>query len=75
MELADYKYLAVDPEMLGGQPYLKGTRLSAAFVLSCLSQGLTVDQISETYVPITEEAVSEVLKLAAEVLDGGRVAA
>jgi uncharacterized protein (DUF433 family) len=45
MELADYRYLAVDPEMLGGQPYINGTRLSAAFVLSCLSQGLTVDEI------------------------------
>lgn len=75
MELKDYKYITADPDMLGGQPVVKGTRLSAAFVLSCLSQGMTVDEISRTYVPITAEAVSEVLKLAAEVLDAGRVAA
>jgi uncharacterized protein (DUF433 family) len=75
MELKNYNYLAIDPEMLGGQPFVKGTRLSAAFILSCLSQGMTVAEISETYVPITTEAVSEVLKLAAEVLDAGRLAA
>ena len=75
MELNDFKYLAIEPDMLGGQPYVKGTRLSAAFVLSCLAQGMTVDEISQTYVPIPEGAVSEVLRLAAEVLDGGRLAA
>jgi uncharacterized protein (DUF433 family) len=75
MELKNYRYLTADPDMLGGQPFVKGTRLSAAFILSCLSQGMTVDDISRTYVPITAEAVSEVLKLAAEVLDGGAVAA
>ncbi len=75
MELKNYRYLAADPEMLGGQPVVKGTRLSAAFILSCLSQGMTVDEISKTYVPITSEVISEVFKLAAEVLDAGRVAA
>jgi uncharacterized protein (DUF433 family) len=75
MELKNYRHLAVDPDMLGGQPFVRGTRLSAAFILSCLSQGMTVEEISQTYIPIKPEAVSEVLKLAAEVLDAGPVAA
>jgi uncharacterized protein (DUF433 family) len=75
MDLNDYRYLAVDPEMLGGQPYVKGTRLSAAFILSCLAEGMTVKEISESYVPVPAGAVAEVLKLAAEVLDAGSLAA
>ena len=75
MDLSNYSYLAIDPDMLGGQPYLKGTRLSAAFVLSCLAQGMTAEEISATYVPIAPEAVVEVLRLAAEVLDAGTLAA
>ena len=74
MDLGSYRYLAVDPDMVGGQPYVKGTRLSAAFILSCLAQGMTVEEISETYVPIPAEAVREVLRLAAEVLDAGSMA-
>jgi uncharacterized protein (DUF433 family) len=75
MDLNDYRYLAVDPEMLCGQPYVKGTRLSAAFILSCLAEGMTVKEISESYVPVPAGAVAEVLKLAAEVLDAGSLAA
>jgi uncharacterized protein (DUF433 family) len=75
MELQNYKHVGVDPEMLGGQPYVKGTRLSVAFVLSCLSQGMSIEEISATYVPVTSEEISEVLKFAAEVLDAGSVAA
>ena len=75
MDLSNYRYLAVDPDMLGGQPYVKGTRLSAAFVLSCLAQGMTAEEISETYVPIAPGAVVEVFRLAAEVLDAGTLAA
>jgi uncharacterized protein (DUF433 family) len=75
MGLEKYKHIGVDPEMLGGQPYLKGTRLSVAFILSCLAQGMSVEEISETYVPITSEEVAEVLKFAAEVLDAWPVAA
>jgi uncharacterized protein (DUF433 family) len=75
MELRKYKHIGVDPAMLGGQPYVKGTRLSVAFILSCLSQGMSLEEISETYVPVTSEEVSEVLKFAAEVLDAGSVAA
>ena len=75
MDLGSYRYLAIDPDMLGGQPYVKGTRLSAAFILSCLTQGMTVEEISETYLPISEEAVTEVLKLEIELLDGRWAAA
>ena len=75
MELRKYKHIGVDPEMLGGQPYVKGARLSVAFILSCLSQGMSIEEISEAYVSVTSEEVSEVLKFAAEVLDAGSVAA
>jgi uncharacterized protein (DUF433 family) len=74
MELEKYKHVGIDPEMLGGQPYLKGTRLSVAFVLSCLPQGMSVKEISDAYIPVTSKEVLEVLQFAAEVLDAWPVA-
>jgi uncharacterized protein (DUF433 family) len=76
MELLEgYNYIGTDPDMLGGQPVVVGTRLSAAFILSCLAEEMSDQEIAETYVPVPHEAILEVLKLAAEVLDGRRVAA
>ena len=73
--LKNYRFITADPDMFGGKPVIKGTRLSAAFVLSCLAAGMTPDEIAQTYAPFPPEAIAEALKLASEVLDAGQVAA
>ena len=73
--LRNYEFIIADPDMLGGKPVIKGTRLSAAFILSCLAAGMTPDEIAQTYASFPLEAIAEVLKLASEVLDAGQVAA
>lgn len=64
-----YRFIVADPELLGGVPAVRGTRLSVAFVLSCLAEGMTAEEISETYGPFPAEAIPEVLALASKVLD------
>ena len=73
--LKNYRFIIADPDLLGGKPVIKGTRLSAAFVLSCLAAGMTADEIAQTYAPFPPDAIPEVLKLASEVLDARQVAA
>lgn len=69
-----YKWIVSDPELLGGKLALRGTRLSVALILNCLAEGMDSSEIEATYGPFPHEAISEVLKLAAETLDSSHVA-
>ena len=71
----DYKWIVSDPALLGGKLAVRGTRLSVAFILSCLAEGMSVEEIQETYTPFPREAVPEIMRVASEVLDTPNVVA
>jgi uncharacterized protein (DUF433 family) len=71
----DYKWIVSDPELLGGKLAVRGTRLSVAFILSCLAEGMSVEEIEATYAPFPREALPEIMKVASELLDNPHVAA
>jgi uncharacterized protein (DUF433 family) len=75
LKLAGYHWIISNPEIFGGKPIVKGTRLSAAFILSCLAEGMSVEEIDKTYAPFPHEAVPEIMKLSSELLDQPDVAA
>jgi len=54
---------------------VRGTRLSVSFVLACLGEGMSAEEIAQTYGPFPPEAIPEIMKVAAELLDSGHVAA
>ena len=60
-----YRWIVCHPDLLGGRPTVKGTRISVSQVLECLSIGMTAKEISEDYPGFPEESVSEILKFAA----------
>jgi uncharacterized protein (DUF433 family) len=70
----DYKWIVRDPDLLGGKLAVRGTRLSVSFVLSCLAEGMDAEEIRETYGPFPDEALPEIMKVAAELLDSSHVA-
>jgi len=55
-----------DPEVLGGKPVLKGTRLSVEFVLELLAAGWDQKAIEDNYPNLTPERIRAVLAYAAE---------
>jgi uncharacterized protein (DUF433 family) len=65
----DYRWIVSDPDLLGGKLAIRGTRLSVSFLLACLAEDMTVDEIQKTYGPFPVEAIAEILQLAAEQLD------
>jgi uncharacterized protein (DUF433 family) len=65
----NYRWIVADPEMLGGKPAVRGTRLSVSFLLGCFAEGMTPDEIETTYGSFPREAIPEIMRAAAEALD------
>jgi uncharacterized protein (DUF433 family) len=68
MELTtmDYRERIVrDPGIAGGQPVLKGTRVTLNTVLASLAEGATVQQILDDFPTLTEDHVRAAIAFAA----------
>lgn len=75
MNLKKYHWIVSNPETFGGKPLVRGTRLTAAFIISCLAEGMSPEEIDRTYAPFPHEAIPEIMKLSSELLDQPDVAA
>src|SRR2546426_291211 len=64
-----YRYLVTNRERLGGKPTIRGTRFSASFILACLAEGMSYEDIVREYSDFPRESIAEVLRFAAEVTD------
>lgn len=62
--VSGYQWIVVHPELLGGQPAIRGTRISVAHILECLSNGMTFEEISEEY-GLPAECFPEAMRYAA----------
>ena len=72
----DYRWIVADPRLLGGTLVIRGTRLSVALILECLANGMTLNDIDESFDrTFPREALSEVLKVASELAGAIHVAA
>ena len=70
-----YRYLVTNRERLGGKPTIRGTRFSASFILGCLAEGMSYEDIVREYSDFPRDGIAEVLRFAAEVAGRGDVAA
>ena len=52
--------IVTDPQILGGKPCVRGTRLSVEFLLELAASGATREQILAKYPQLTPEALAEV---------------
>jgi uncharacterized protein (DUF433 family) len=71
----NFRWIVTDPELLGGKLAIRGTRFSVSFILACLAEGMSVEEIEETYGQFPCEAIPEVMRVASEILDAPNVAA
>ena len=71
-----YRWIVADPDLLGGKPTVRGTRLSVSHLLECLSVGMTLEEINESFASdISPEIIAEVLSVGAQLADKPCVAA
>ena len=56
------RWIVSDKDHLGGKPRVQGTRISVAFLLECLANGMSVAEIVEAYPTLSEDAVRGTLR-------------
>ena len=70
-----YQWLVRSDAKFGGKPIVRGTRFTVSFLLGCLSEGMSYEEIVEQYSDFPRDALTEVLRFASEVTDNPNVAA
>jgi len=50
-----------DPDILGGKPIVKGTRISVALILQCLASGMSREEILRAYPTLTAQGLDSAL--------------
>jgi len=61
-------HIQADPQVLGGKPVIRGTRLAVESVLGLLADGWIREQLRENYPQLTDEALRAAFAFAAETL-------
>jgi uncharacterized protein (DUF433 family) len=62
----DYQqHIVRDPKVCGGEPVIKGTRVTVRTILASLAEGAKVEEILEDFPTLTEEDVRAVIAFAA----------
>jgi uncharacterized protein (DUF433 family) len=57
--------IAIDPEIRGGKPCIRGTRITVYDILEYLAGGMTEDQILDDFPSLQREDIRAVLEFAA----------
>ncbi len=63
-----FKYIERNPNILGGKPVFKGTRIPVYLILDFISAGESIESILENYPQLSKDAVLEAIKYASEYL-------
>lgn len=65
----DYKSrITTDPEIFGGKPIIKGTRISVEFILELYASGASKEDILRSYPHLTEDDIQAAMLYASSFL-------
>jgi uncharacterized protein (DUF433 family) len=60
-----FSRITTDPDVLGGQPWIRGMRMPVATVVAMVADGMTVSEIIAEHPDLTPDDVREALLYAA----------
>ncbi len=60
-----HQHILRDPQICGGEPVIKGTRVTIRTILASLVEGATIEQILKDFPTLTEKDVRAVIAFAA----------
>ncbi len=61
--------LTSNPEILGGKPCIKGTRISVEFILELIASGASQEDILRDYPRLTPRDIEQAVRYASHFLD------
>ena len=64
-------YISSNPNILGGMPVVKGTRIPISRILYLLSQGYTVSDIKKSYPQLSQQVINGVIATIAQKAEKG----
>lgn len=68
--MAKFERIVRDPEICGGQPTIKGTRVLVLDILDWIKEGISFDEILENFPSITREDIQEIIAYAKDMIAG-----
>lgn len=72
--LMAFQRISVDPQIMGGVPCIRGTRIPVAMLVRMVADGTTSDELLEEYPQLTADDVREALRFAAAHVDQRTIA-
>jgi uncharacterized protein (DUF433 family) len=57
----EFKHIVSNPNILGGKPVIRGSRISVQLVLEWLASGASIQDIVHKYPHLSEDAVREAI--------------
>lgn len=66
MEVVIDTWIVSQPDVLGGKPCIRGTRISVDFLLELLAGGASQEEITRAYPQVPDEALAAALHFAAQ---------
>lgn len=65
----EFKHIVSDPEILGGKPIVKGSRISVQLILEWIASGASIGDIAAEFPHLPQEGIREAVIYAAHFLD------
>ncbi|MDK2855975.1 MAG: hypothetical protein PWQ86_1188 [Bacillota bacterium] len=65
--------IVCNPEILGGKPVIKGTRIAVYLILDLLSEGYSFEDILRLYPHLTTEDIKACIRYAAQLCRTGEI--
>jgi len=66
MEAPDHERILVDPNVMSGQPVIRGTRIPVSVLLEKMGEGTTEEKLLAAYPKLEKEDIRAALQYAAE---------
>ncbi len=64
-EKLEFNRITIDPNVMGGQPCIKGLRIPVALIVRLVASGKAFKEIIEDYPELKEEDIKQALEFAA----------
>ncbi len=68
--MSKHERIVRDPEICGGQPTIKGTRVLVLDILDWVKEGKSFDEIIENFPSITVEDIQDIINYAKDIIAG-----